>query len=275
MFNSNTNGYSLSDIAAATSNGSNGNGGIWGDGASWWIIILFLFCFAGGWGNGGWGGNRNDGGSATPGVNYSLDLAGLTAGYRDTMGSRSEIANGFYDINTNLLTGFANTQAAMCAGNNALLAADNANANALLAANTATTNTLNNSLQALSTQLASCCCENRFTTAQSFADLNYNLASIACQNRQATVDAARDIIDNQNANTRSIMDFMVQSKIDQLTSENASLRGQISQAEQNAYLVNALGAKVPTAAYIVANPYTGTAYSSYGCGATSACGCGA
>lgn len=274
MFNSNSNGYSLADIAAATGNSGSKQDGVWGDGSgAWWIIILFLFCFAGGWGNGGWGGNR-DGGSATPGVNYSLDLAGLTSGYRDAMGSRAEIANGFYDINTNLLTGFANTQAAMCAGNNALLAADNANTNALLAANTSTTNTLNNSLQNLSTQLASCCCENRFTTAQSFADLNYNLASIACQNRQATADAARDIIDNQNANTRTIMDFMVQSKIDQLTSENTSLRGQISQAEQNAYLINALGAKAPQAAYVVANPYTGTAYAGYGCGATSACGCG-
>lgn len=272
MFNSNSNGYSLADIAAATGNGGDG---IWGNGSgAWWIIILFLFCFAGGWGNGGWGGNRNDGGSATPGVNYSLDLAGLASGYRDTMGSRAEMANGFYDINTNLLTGFANTQAAMCAGNNALLAADNANTNALLAANTSTTNTLNNSLQNLSTQLASCCCENKFTTAQSFADLNYNLASLACQNRQATADAARGIIENQNENTRSIMDFMVQSKMDQLTTENAVLRGQISQAEQNAYLVNALGAKVPQAAYIVANPYTGTAYAGYGCGATSACGCG-
>ena len=94
------------------------------------------------------------------------------------------------------------------------------------------------------------------------------------RNRQATADAARDIIDNQNANTRSIMDFMVQSKIDQLTSENTALRGQISQAEQNAYLVSALGAKAPQAAYVVANPYTGTAYAGYGCGATSACGCG-
>ena len=125
MFNSNSNGYSLADIAAATGNSGSKQDGIWGDGSgAWWIIILFLFCFAGGWGNGGWGGNRNDG--SAPGVNYSLDLASLTSGYRDAMGSRAEIANGFYDINTNLLTGFANTQAAMCAGNNALLAADNA-----------------------------------------------------------------------------------------------------------------------------------------------------
>ena len=94
MFNSNSNGYSLADIAAATGNSGSKQDGIWGDGASWWIIILFLFCFAGGWGNGGWGGSRNDS-YATPGVNYSLDLAGLTSGYRDAMGSRAEMANGF------------------------------------------------------------------------------------------------------------------------------------------------------------------------------------
>lgn len=42
------NGYSLSDLRAAT-----GDGNSWGNGA-WWIIILFLFCFMGG---NGW--NRN------------------------------------------------------------------------------------------------------------------------------------------------------------------------------------------------------------------------
>ena len=48
MFNSN-NGYSLSDIAAATG-GNNGNRNcddMWGGNGAWWIIILFLFCFAG------------------------------------------------------------------------------------------------------------------------------------------------------------------------------------------------------------------------------------
>lgn len=105
--------------------------------------------------------------------------------------------------------------------------------------------------------------------------MNYNLASQACENRQVTQTAARDIIDSNNNNTKAILDFLVNSKMEELQAENASLRGQISQAEQNAYLVNALGAKVPQAAYIVANPYTGTAYSGYGCGATSACGCNA
>ena len=40
--------YSLSDLAAVTRDGDGwGNGG-----GAWWIIILFLFVFMGGWGNG-------------------------------------------------------------------------------------------------------------------------------------------------------------------------------------------------------------------------------
>ena len=42
MFNTNANGYSLADVAAATANG-------WGNGNNeWWILILFLFFFMGG-----------------------------------------------------------------------------------------------------------------------------------------------------------------------------------------------------------------------------------
>ena len=53
MFNGES-GYSLSDIAAVS--GKN-NENMWNDGGAWWIIILFLFCFAG-WGGNGWGGNN-------------------------------------------------------------------------------------------------------------------------------------------------------------------------------------------------------------------------
>lgn len=94
--------------------------------------------------------------------------------------------------------------------------------------------------------------------------MNYNLADQACQNRQATLDAARDIIDNANANTRSILDFLVQDRLTALTTENSALKNQISQAEQNAYLVSQLGNKAPIPAYVVANPYAAVPY--YGCG---------
>ena len=54
MFN-NSNGYSLSDIAAATGNNNDGFG-FGGDGA--WVILLFILLLAGGgWNNGGWGNN--------------------------------------------------------------------------------------------------------------------------------------------------------------------------------------------------------------------------
>lgn len=69
---------------------------------------------------------------------------------------------------------------------------------------------------------------------------------------------------------RSILDFLVQDKIDTLTAENATLKGQISQNLQNAYLVEQLSPKAQPA-YIVANPYTGNTYTTYGCG--YGCGC--
>lgn len=52
MFNGNTSGYSLADIAAATGGNDRNNG--WG-GDCWWIV-LFILILAGGdnWGNGLW-----------------------------------------------------------------------------------------------------------------------------------------------------------------------------------------------------------------------------
>ena len=49
-----TEGMGPADIAAIT--GNNANNGPFGNDGAWWIIILFLFAFAGGWGNNGWGG---------------------------------------------------------------------------------------------------------------------------------------------------------------------------------------------------------------------------
>jgi len=58
------------------------------------------------------------------------------------------------------------------------------------------------------------------------------------------------------------MDFMVQSQMSSLLAENQALKGQISQSEQNAYLINALRPSAEPA-YLVANPYTGI-YGTYG-----------
>jgi hypothetical protein len=103
--------------------------------------------------------------------------------------------------------------------------------------------------------------------AQELGRLEYNLATEECATRQTDTDNTRAIIDNQNANTRSILDFLTQDRISALQNENAALKGQISQAEQNAVLINALRPQ-PDPAYLVPNPYA--YYAGCGCGG---CGC--
>jgi hypothetical protein len=244
MFNSND-GYSLSDIAAATGNRSGGFLG--GDGfGGWWIILLFLFAFGGGWGN-GWGGNS--GGAITADVGYNFDMHDVSSGVRDLAAST---ANGFYNLNTSLLTGFSNTQSQICNTGFDTIQAINANTVAGLQ----NTNALQAQLAAHSADEQLCCCQTQGKIDSNFAALNYNLATEACADRAAITTGIRDVIDNQNSNTRAILDFLVQDRITALTTENQALKGQISQSEQNAYLINALRPAAEPA-YLVANPYTG------------------
>ena len=277
--------YSLSDIAAASGNGyRNGDNGMWGDGA-WWIIILFLFCFNG-WGNNGWGNNGNTGYQGTTTreeLTYGFDISDLKSGINSL---QTGLCNGFANVNNNLLSGFGNVTETINS-NARSLSQDICNMginnmqntfgitqaiNADTVAGMQNTNNIIQQLNNMAATNAQCCCENRNLITSSFADLNYNLASQACQNRQAVNEGVRDIIDNTNAGMRSILDFLVQDKIETLTTENAALKGQISQNLQNAYLSEQLSPKA-SPAYIVANPYTGNTYTAYGCGYGNGCGC--
>lgn len=285
MFNSN-NGYSLADIAAATRSSD----GAFGDGnGAWWIIILFLFAFNG-WGGfgGGWGGNGGVSGPAYQSavtrdtIAYDFDINDLKS---SIAANGASIANGFYNLNTGLLTGLSGTNAAISSGVNAIQSdicqqgiAGLQNTNGILQAINANTvagmqNTygLTTQLNAMQAAQEACCCDTRQLIANEFARLGYNLATEECATRQNSSDAARSIIDNANANTRSILDFLTQDRLSALNAENAALKTQISQSEQNAYLVEALRPQA-NPAYIVANPYTGQfAYTGYGTG--YGCGC--
>lgn len=225
MFNTGTN-YSLSDIAAVTDGNRDGMFGGAGGGA-WWIIILFLFCFAGGWGNGGFGRGGNE---AVTDVGFQLDMQSLQ--------------NGQNCMNSNMLTGFGNTNLTNQKGFCDVVQNGMQNTFAL-------SNQLNN----MAATQAQCCCENKLLTENKFAELNYNLATQACAGRQATNDGVRDIIENNNNNSRAIIDFLTKNKIDDLTTENAVLRGQISQENQNAFLLQQLK-PCPQPSYLVQNPYT-------------------
>ena len=252
MFN--TNGYSLSDIAAVT-DGANGMGG------SWWMIILFLFVF-GGYGNGGFFGRGMNGvyqGTTTrEEIAYGFDMNNLENGVRSI---QNGLCDGFYDLNTSLLTGFNGLQNSTnqgFAGLNTVINNSTSNIqqdlNSINIANMQNTNAITAQLNALGAQQADCCCSTQRQLERGFADLGYNLATQECQTRQAINDSTRDIVDNQNAGVRSILDFLTQDKIATLQAENQSLKFAASQASQNSYLVNTLR-PCPIPAYIQPNPF--------------------
>lgn len=131
-------------------------------------------------------------------------------------------------------------------------------------------------INGVSHQISDCCC----ATQRAIDGVNYNLATQACDTRNTIQNATRDIIDNQNCNTRSILDFLVNDKIATLTAENQALKFQVSQTAQNAFitanqeaqtaeLIRRLGKDVPVPAYVVPNPnccYNAQVNFANGCG---------
>ena len=234
MFNNS--GYNLSDIAAVA--GRNGGDGMFGD-SGWWIILLFLMF---GWGGRGYGVGGVEAPCATQAdVRAAVDQQTLLSKLdQQTYG----LADSTYALNNAITTGFHGVDTAIC----------NLGYNMQAGTNT------------LSHQLSDCCCSTQRALEKGFGDLNYNLATQTCETRRAVVDSARDIIDNQNQNTRSILEFLTQDKIATLTAENQALKFAASQANQNAFitanqeaqtaeLIRRLGTPCPVPAYTVPAPY--------------------
>lgn len=252
-------------IAGQSDNGNNcNNGGMFGGEWFWAIIILAMF-----WGNNGWGGFGGGNGNGLQGALTRGDLCNefsfndLQSGVRNVNDSvnvgfanlNSTICHQQYDtamlvngINQNLMNGFHGVDNAVCTLGYQQQAGVNALAN----------------------QISQCCCENR----QGQADIKYQMATDTCAITTAMANNTRDIIDNQNANYRGLMDFMVQRDLDALRTENQNLKLAASQAAQNAYLVDQLR-PCPQPAYLTCNPFTGQTYGygSYGNGYNGNCGC--
>jgi hypothetical protein len=232
MFNGN--GYSLADVAAATRGTEDG---FFGGANGWWIILLFMFC---GWGNGGWGGNRTGTENVRDAVAYGFDINNLENGVR---GLEHGICDGFYDMNTSLLTGFGN----------------------IAMGNMQNTNALMGRLSDMAAQSAACCCETQRLIERGLCEVNYNILTQANATNTNIASAARDIIESNNNGVRSILDFLTQDKIATLQAENQALRLTASQQAQNAFLIDQLGTKAPVPAYVVANPYASGYYAGCGC----------
>lgn len=212
--------------------GGTGSNCGWGDGGFFWIVVLFLFAMFG-WGGNGWGGN------SAVGSNYVLatDFATIE---RKLDGVNNGICDGFYAMNTGMLNGFANaTQAVTNGFYNAEISRCNQQS------------ALMGQLNDMQRSADACCCENR----EAIAQVRYDMATQACDTRNAISTATRDIIENSNANSRAIMDYLTTAKMQDLQAENQSLKLAASQAAQNNYLVNALRPS-PVPAYVTCNPYT-------------------
>ena len=218
---------------------NNRNDGLFGGGDGWLGLILFAGILGGGFGNGGL-----FGGGSGNGIQSGFALNGLENGIR---GIQQGLCDGFYAVNTALLTGFNGIQA----------------------------------------QMASCCCE----TQRGIDSLRFDMATGFCNLGNAINSQTRDIIDNQNANYRSLMDFLVQEKLSSKDARIAELTNQLSQSNQNAVIRAAIdastaeiirrtGNECPVPAYVVPNPNCcygnplGVGYNGYGGYNNGGCGCG-
>lgn len=270
-------GLSAADIVAMTRdiNGGNGNGnGAW-DNPFIYLVWLALLGNGGLWGNrGNNGGNDFGGGSGGSSVERVIfegfnnqdingQLRGITQG----------LCDGFYAVNTGMLNGFYGTQSALCQGFSGI----------------------NSGISNLGYQIQQCCCDtdkgimqSAFQTqagfnalgtqlAQCCCDMRYDMASQFCDTRNTIQNTTRDIIENQNGNTRAILDFLVQSQIADKDAQIAALTAQLSQSNQNAVIgaridsavaevLRRTGNDCPTAAYIV-QPPTPVSFPTNCCGA--------
>lgn len=221
---------------AAVTDGNRNNGGMLGGDWSAWIILFLLFGLFGG----GYGFCGGFGGGFGGG-------AGLQG-----MATRADINEGF--ALNNLQSGITAIQQGICDSTYAL------------------NNSINGGFHSLERQLADCCCG----TQRAIDGVNFNIAKGFCDIGNVINTSTRDVLENANNNTRAILDFLTNDKIESLRAENQALKFNASQTNQNAVLMAAMdankaeilrrtGAECPTPAYIV-QPPTPVTFPANNCG---------
>ena len=192
----NTNGYSLSDIAAVSGNEA------YGGSAGWWLIILFLFAFMGG---GNWGGN---GRAVTANeVQNDFNFASLE---RQNQGIIDNIHQAGYDVTGAVKDGNTFTQSMMkdiAYDINGELK-DNAYH---LAEDIRDTNTL---VQ-----------QNGYELAKGFCGVNSHIDAIKYDNAMNT----KELLASNNAQTQKILDVLTSNRM-------ADMQSQINQLQLQAAL---------------------------------------
>ena len=234
---------SLADIAAVTNKNDDG---MFGGNSAWWIIVLLLFGW-GGRGFGGFGGGYGMGGGCGAPCATQADVRAAVD--QQTLISKLDqqtygLADSTYALNNAITNGFHGVDNALC-----------------------------NLGYNLSHQISDCCC----TTQRAIDSVKYENATNTCAIQNTIQNTTRDVIENANANSRAILDFLTQDKIATLTAENQSLKFAASQSAQNAFitanqeaqtaeLIRRLGRDCPVPAYVVPNPNCCYQYAQPTCG---------
>jgi hypothetical protein len=294
-----TSEMSPADFAAVCGgNNSRSNGDdMFGGNGAWWIIILLLFGFGGRGGYGSFGGGQG-GGYAQPIVIDSGRLSGCGCGCcatpadvraavdQQTLISKLDqqtygLADSTYALNNNINQNFRGVDNAICNLGFTIQGGFNGVDNAIcnLGYN------VQGGFNSLSHQISDCCCQ----TQRAIDRVAYENQSNTCALQNTIQNTTRDIIDNANANSRAVLDFLVKDKIDTLQSENLALRFQASQTAQNSFITANQEAQTaelirrldprpcPQPAYVV-QPPTPVTFPTNCCGqvqyANSGCGCG-
>lgn len=218
------------NLVAALMNG-NKNQDAWGGGGCWWIWIIVLFWLWGSWGGNGFGGNRNGGGLPAE-LNNDAGRELLMSAIQGNGTAINQLASSLNCSTQQLQSALCNVQGAI----------DKISGQIGMSSQQ-----IINSVQSMGAsigqQIASCCCDVRTaierqgseTRLQNCQDMNI-LTNTMTQNTM-------NLRDGNLANTQAILnklnDFQSlyqADKMDRLTAENLALKGQISQANQNAYI---------------------------------------
>lgn len=213
--------------------GGNGNGGFFGNNGGFQdIIALIVIAAIFGNGNFGFGGNNNQG--ANEGREMIMQMLNRNG---VDIASLAQALNASSD---QILAGINSVSQAICGLGNQMGQNTNSIITAIMQGN-----------NALTSQICSCCCDmKQLVTTQ-----GYENQLAMCNQTNTLVNTANQntlsLRDGATANTQAIiakLDAMqnqaLQDKIASLTAEKATLTAEISQRNQNATILNAVGQQI-------------------------------
>ncbi len=228
--------------------GGYGNGNGFGGEGGWFWLILILAMMNGGWGNGFCGSNGG-----------SNEYAWLSNGQKEIMQNTNDgfntlqLANQLTGINSgvqDLSTQICNTGASITQAVNGGFANAETAANSRQMANMQ--QSFNNQISTLqgfndvTSQLASCCCENRLASCQT----QNAIQNEGNATRFADANNTRDIIESQNRNSQAILDKLCQLELDGVKAQVEAKNDRISDLQRELQMADLRASQTAQNAFI-------------------------